>query len=111
MEGTEWVLVTLPGAPPPPPGARATLLMERERSTLSVSSGCNTFDGAYQLVGARLTLGLGERTWARCGPELARLETDYLDALRRTGSYRLRGDTLELLGELGVSARFRAPER
>jgi len=98
LEGTEWIVVELPGAPPPPPGARG--------SVLRGSTGCNTFDGSWEVAGTRLTLGLTSITDRRCDGGLTRLETDYLEALRRTGSFRLRGDVLELLGESGVVARL-----
>jgi len=109
LEGTEWRLVALPGAPDPPPGAHATLVLEREGGLLHGSTGCGGFDGSWEIAGTRLTLGLGAVGGRRCGPVLARLETDYLEALRRSGSFRLRGDTLELLGAEGVVARFGAP--
>lgn len=106
LEETEWIVVELPGAPPPPPGARAMLVLDREGSVLRGSTGCNTFDGSWEVAGTRLTLGLTSITDRRCDGGLTRLETDYLEALRRTGSFRLRGDVLELLGESGVVARL-----
>jgi heat shock protein HslJ len=109
LEGTEWRLVALPGAPDPPPGALATLVLEHEGGIVRGSTGCNGFDGSWKIAGTRVTLGLGALGTTPCGPELGRLETDYVEALRRAGSYRLRGDTLELLGAQGVVARFEAP--
>ncbi len=109
LEETEWRLVALPGAPDPPQGARATLVFAHEGGFVRGNTGCNDFDGSWEMAGTRLTLGLGEIGRASCAPEVARLETDYLEALRRAGSYRLRGDTLDLLGAQGVVARFEAP--
>jgi hypothetical protein len=34
------------------------------------------------------------------------LDATMLDVLRTTGSYRIRGDTLDLMGANGVLARF-----
>lgn len=109
LEGTAWRLVALPGAPDPPPGTHATLVLEPDGGMAHGSTGCVGFDGFWQIAGTRLTLGLGQLAAGRCRTELQRLQTDYVEALRRAGSYRLRGDTLELLGARGVVARFVAP--
>ncbi len=106
LEDTEWVLVALPGAPGPPPGAHATLVLDRDGSLLHGSTGCNDFDGSWEIAGTRLTLGVTGITGRGCDAELTRLQTDYIEALRRAGSFRLLGDVLELLGEAGVVARF-----
>ena len=41
-----------------------------------------------------------------CGEALMRLEASYLEALRVTGSFRLTGSGLDLVGESGVVARL-----
>jgi heat shock protein HslJ len=58
----------------------------------------------YELEGGLLTLSVTGSTRMACGETLTRLEAAYLEALRVTGSFRLTGNRLELLGESGVVA-------
>jgi heat shock protein HslJ len=106
LEGVEWVLVGLPGGPDVPSEARATLTLGREGGLLSGSTGCNRYRGAYELEGGLLTLSVTGSTRMACGEALMRLEASFLEALRVTGSFRLRGSRLDLLGESGVVARL-----
>lgn len=111
LEGTEWRLVGLPGAPDPPARAMATLLLDPETKTSSGSTGCNRFSGAYRLQGPLLTVGVGSVTRMACPGAFGTLETDFLEAVRVAGQYRFRNGYLELLGEVGPVARFAPPER
>ena len=106
LEGVEWGLVELPGGSGLPSGARATLTLEREGRLLSGSAGCNRFRGVYELAGGLLTLSVTSSTRMACGEALMRLEASYLEALRVTGSFRLTGSRLDLLGESGVVAQL-----
>jgi heat shock protein HslJ len=106
LEGVEWVLVELPGGSDIPSGARATLTLGREGRILSGSTGCNRYRGAYELSGGLLTLSVTGSTRVACGEALTGLEASYLEALRVTGSFRLSGSKLELLGESGTVARL-----
>jgi heat shock protein HslJ len=108
LEDTQWVLTEVVAAPPIPGGARAMLRIDPEQQHISGSTGCNAYSGTYRLAGGQLDIALTGVTRRGCAPALARLEADFLEALRVTGSYRVRGDTLELLGEAGVVARFAA---
>ena len=106
LEGMTWRLVSLPGGEPVPPGSDASLLLDPEERAATGSTGCNRFTGSYTLNGGRLSLGMTATTRMACPPPLVALESDYLEALRLTGSFRVLGDTLELLGENGAVARF-----
>jgi len=109
IEGVDWVLVELPGGSPVPEGHVASLRLDREAHRLSGSTGCNRYHGSYELTGPRLHVDPTAMTRAACaGPELAQVERDFLEALRVTGSARVVGEVLELIGEAGVVARLRA---
>jgi heat shock protein HslJ len=106
LEGVEWVLVALPGELDTLSAARATLTLRREGGLLSGSTGCNRYRGAYELEGGLITLSVTGSTRMACSDALMRLEASYLEALRVTGSFRLSGRRLDLLGESGVVARL-----
>ena len=99
-------LVSVPGGGEVPSGSDASLLLHPEERAATGSTGCNRFTGSYTLNGGRLSLGMTATTRMACPPPLMALEADYLEALRLTGSFRILGDTLELLGEAGAVARF-----
>jgi heat shock protein HslJ len=109
FEDTQWRLETLAGVPAPP-GVAATIRFLGERGEFEGYAGCGPFSGRYELSGSRLTLALTAGAGMVCGDEGSDgLRRDYLDALRTTGGFRLLGPVLELLGEVGPAARFRAP--
>jgi copper homeostasis protein (lipoprotein) len=109
IEGVDWVLVELPGGSPVPEGGAASLRLDREDRRVSGSTGCNRYDGSYELTGPRLHVDPTAMTRAVCPyAGLAQVERDFLEALRVTGSARVIGDLLELIGERGVVARLRA---
>ncbi len=109
LEGVDWVLEEIPGAAEAPVGDLTRLRLEREGKGLSGSTGCNRYSGTYDLDGPRLLLRPTAMTRAACAtPELASIERDFTEALRLTGSFRVAGERLELLGDAGVVARLRA---
>lgn len=109
LEGVDWQLVELPGGVPVPEGAVASLRLEREGRRVTGSTGCNRYDGSFELTGPRLHVDPTAMSRTQCPePGLAQVERDFLEALRVTGSARVVGDRLELIGETGVVARLRA---
>lgn len=107
LEGSEWFVVELEGAPPPD-RVEATLTLDREAGQATGSGGCNRYTGAYDLAGARLTFGTMANTRMACPADAMIFEGAYLAALGSVGSYRLTGSTLDLLGETGAVVRLRA---
>lgn len=107
LEGTEWAVTELEGAPPAD-GLEATLTLDRDTRQAAGSGGCAGFTGTYELAGARLTFGTVAAGRAACPADAMAFENAYLRALGRVGSYRLTGSTLDLLGEAGAVVRLRA---
>jgi len=107
LEGTEWIVIELDGAPPPD-GVEATLTLDREAGQATGSGGCNRYAGAYEITGARLTFGTMANTRMACPADAMIFEGAYLTTLGRVGSYRLAGSTLDLLGEKGALVRLRS---
>jgi putative lipoprotein len=108
IEGTEWVLSELPGVPRLPLDSRASLMLDPGTRRVTGSTGCNRYAGTYALDGGSLRLSVGALTRMACADALNEVERAWLDALRLTGSWRLSGSTLNLLGEAGTVARLEA---
>ena len=107
LEGPEWVAIELMGLRPSdedPP----TLTVE-PRVGLMGWSGCGGFTGTYRLQGAQLRFSAITPPDIPCTGFLSRVEQAFMQVLQGTGSYEIHGDTLELIGETGVVARFTAP--
>jgi uncharacterized protein (DUF1684 family)/heat shock protein HslJ len=107
LEGTEWMLSQLGGAPVTE-GVRATLLLDGTERRASGSGACNTFSGPYRLEGASLTFGNLATTLRSCPGPVAAVEAAYFRALGGVGGYRLMGASLELLSGEGTALRFLA---
>ena len=72
-------------------------------------TGCNSFAGRYELSGDSLRFGPLASTRRAClDAEMNRQENAFFDALERTRTWRVTGDTLVLGGETGPAARFTA---
>jgi len=104
LEGPEWtgldVLGTRPSEDDPP-----TVTLDPAEG-LVAWSGCSEFKGSYSLRGAELRFGGMTVPSSPCTGLLGRQEQALMEALQATGSYEIRGDTLKLIGETGVVARF-----
>lgn len=107
LDQTEWELTQVLGRPVAE-GSGASILFDRAENRVSGSTGCNSFTGAWEVVGTLLSLDGVGMTRMACPSELAQLETDVLEAFRLTGSYRILGDELQLIGDSGPVAVYRA---
>lgn len=106
LEGTDWTLVELAGAPVPA-GVRApTLRLDSGRAT--GNGGCNSMFGAYERSGASLAFeGIGSTRMACMEPAgIMERETAYFEALGRTATFSVSGDTLTLSAADGPLMRL-----
>lgn len=110
LTNTTWRLVWMGGRTLDDIEGAVTLRLDRDAGTLLAYTLCHELTGSYRWVGTQLTFGGIDSGEQRCTGAVARdaapLDAEVLDALRVTGSYAIRGDTLELMGETGVLARF-----
>jgi heat shock protein HslJ len=67
-----------------------------EGSEVSGTTGCNSFDGTYRIVGSTLVVGPLSTTKMGCPDDLAAQETAILAALDAASAYSVRGDTATL---------------
>jgi len=109
-----WRLVAVDGAAVPSATGRqqANIEFNPDKKRVTGYSGVNIFSGGYEATGSKLRMSKMASTRRAGPPELMKLEATYLKALSGTRSYRIDGDTLELLNVHGqVVARFEAQEK
>ena len=106
LTGPAWQLTGLPDPVDAVVAAGAWLRLRDEPPVVEGFTGCAPLSGRYDWEVTRLRFGGLDAAPATC--PAAPVHEAVLEALAATGSYRIRGDTLELLGERGPVARFRA---
>lgn len=113
LEGTDWQLTELDGAPlsAPPGAALANLLLNGDGRKAVGSSACNSFSGGYQLEKDRLRFTPMVLTMMTCMEPMMKQEQALIAAFRATSGYRIAGETLELRDGERVVARFVAETR
>jgi heat shock protein HslJ len=103
LADTEWRLSQLGNLLPPPvaPGGPAIGMQLQSQNTRVVGfSGCNRMFGAYALDGQSLKFAHMGGTKMACADEsLMRLEQEYLRMFSTVSTWRITGQTLELLDE------------
>ena len=113
LENRDWTLVELGGKEVlAPPGGKAPYfrLMYADGRVVG-HGGCNRFFGGYKLDGDGLRFSALGSTKMACPGDIDRLESDFFSALGSAWHFKISGDMLELSGETGPLARFRATDR
>jgi putative lipoprotein len=110
LRGTSWKLVDLNGNPPAQPMGNIVgdLLLSESEDRYSGSTGCNRFNGAFELSGDSLRFKTGAMTMMACPEPLMKQEQTLTTALQSVTTYRVSGTTLELLAGEKVIAKFKA---
>jgi heat shock protein HslJ len=70
--------------------------------TISGSTGCNNYNGAVELAGASINVGLLATTRMMCEPAISGQETVFLEALGAARNWQLIGSTLDLTDEKNI---------
>lgn len=77
-----------------------TMTAEFEDGTVSGNTGCNNFNGPYEVDGANVTIGPLSSTLAACPTEELELQqTNFLNALELARTFEVAGGRLDLLRE------------
>lgn len=110
LEGTFWRLMEVGSQPVAvlPNVALAHVILQPDGRKLAGSGGCNHLLGAYELGGDDLRITPGPTTLMACPEPLMLQERNFVEALRATTGYRIRGDELELRDGQRLLARFKA---
>ncbi|MFV9507272.1 MAG: META domain-containing protein [Oscillochloridaceae bacterium umkhey_bin13] len=102
---TSWQLATLNVNQLPVPDARPTLNFLG--NAVQGSTGCNTFNGSFQLSGQGIVMGPFASTRIFCGEGLSQQEFSYLQALEQARTWQRDGVNLVLFDITGREvARF-----
>lgn len=106
LQKTHWKLVELSGKEIPKNAtAEEMFIVFKVDSTVSGNGGCNTFSGTYSLEkNSQISFGEMVRTNVLC--PAVDFERTYLNALSKTDHYKITGDTLSLLNQLVITAKF-----
>ena len=107
LEGPTWVVqemsvdgtMTAPISEAPP-------FAVFEDGTVAGSSGCNSYNGTYQIDADSMTIGPLASTLMACTAELLGQEAFYFELLAQTDSYEVSGDQLTLMSGDTVLIRF-----
>jgi heat shock protein HslJ len=70
--------------------------------TISGSTGCNNYNGAVELAGTSINVGLLATTRKMCEPAISGQETVFLEALGAARNWQLIGATLNLTDEKNI---------
>jgi putative lipoprotein len=105
----DWALVALGEKADPVgmDGKRVTLRLVSATSRANGFGGCNSYSGAYELDGDRLTFGPTISTKMFCASS-QQVEDEYFAALGKIASWELADGVLTLHGEKSPALRFRA---
>jgi copper homeostasis protein (lipoprotein) len=79
------------------------LILRQDAPAFTATVGCNQITGSYALAGDTVSFGEVATTMMACEPPLDGWEAKLDALLRRTASYRIDGQTLELLDAAGAS--------
>ena len=98
----EWILSELGGESVDPGTGpqQISLQFDPSNGSISGSSGCNRFNGSYQVDGDRLSFGQMLSTMMAC-VEGMELEQQILQSLAQVKSFRIEGNQLMLLDDSG----------
>jgi heat shock protein HslJ/LysM repeat protein len=101
LEGSSWIMTDVNGTPPQP-DTTITASFDAD-GNLSGTDGCNRYGATYELDGDQITVTPGVTTMMACPDPIMRQAEAYMAALASATSYRIQGDTLELLDASGTS--------
>ena len=110
LEDTYWKLVDLSGVTVVPAKQGPHLRLESVLRKVTVSGGCNSLRGSYQVSQGKLQFMPMAGTRKACPKPVMDQEDSLLKALETTTTFRLFSEALELYGQGKRLARFERQE-
>jgi putative lipoprotein len=108
LRDTRWVLAEVNGKPAQPGEGQSAHLKLHKKGSLTGSTGCNNLVGSYIASEGALQFTPSAATMKMCTPAVAQQEQAFLAALKATTAYKVDGETLKLMNEEQVLAKFQA---
>lgn len=108
VEGTKWILTEVSGAPVSTPAGenQPHIMFDPAQKRATGFAGCNNFFGSYEIAGASLKFGPLGSTRMSCPDLQFSLETEFLEALDKTGGWQIKDNMLLILNDSNVLARL-----
>jgi heat shock protein HslJ len=108
LEGIEWRLIVVAGAPAATAAGnnQPSILFDQAQKKVSGYTGCNDFFGTYELDGASLKFGPIASTRRACPDPETAVETALLKALSETRGGKIKEGMLVLFAGGEILARF-----
>jgi len=108
IENIQWHLNEVDGSPVSPMAdtRQPHILLDPVKNQVRGFGGCNTFFSSYEREGSSLTFGPVGATRMACPNVAMELETSVFDALESSRTWKKENDSILLIGEDGVLARF-----
>lgn len=103
LEGTYWVLQSMTNQP----GENQNLVPDTvidaifQDGSVSGTDGCNQYSAPYQINGKNISIQPGISTLMACPEPIMDQAQAYLSALAEADSFKISGDTLEILNKEG----------
>jgi heat shock protein HslJ len=95
--GEKWKVASIRGEQMNYVGEGAYISFNEENQQINANAGCNILNAPYKVEGFALTISDGALTRMMC-PDAAS-EAKFLEAIQSVKSFKITGDTLELLNE------------
>jgi len=103
LQNTYWKLMTLNNTPVESPEGTRELHLVLSSQDLRVKgfAGCNSFMGAYELEGAKITFSRVAGTMMACAGDMS-IERRIHEMLSRVAGWKISGETLHLTNAQGI---------
>jgi heat shock protein HslJ len=106
LVGLKWTCIELNGKPIPESVPAPTLTFSADAGRVTGTTGCNNVMGTFTLGADGLRFGRAASTRKLCSGPAMEIEAAFLKLLETTTQHRIHGESLELSGTGGGSAKF-----
>jgi heat shock protein HslJ len=102
LEGKDWVLTQYLAADGTTQVVEIGVSAKFDGTTVSGSSGCNSYHGGYTATGNEISIGDLAGTMMACEDDVMAVETRYLDLLKNAATFEISGRSMSMAGADGT---------